>query len=119
MVRGFLQLTLSRIAQGTVDDEMRVRWLRGPVGRELVELAGPMEQAATHAGELGMRVVRVRTGVVLAADGGALAKMLPPFRLGVGGPVAGGRQYISWIHTEDRADRRIERAVLREGAMSG
>ncbi len=46
MVRGFLQLTLSRIAQGTVDDEMRVRWLRGPVGRELAELAGPMEQAA-------------------------------------------------------------------------
>jgi DNA-binding NarL/FixJ family response regulator len=42
-VRGFLQLTLSRIAQGVVDDDIRVRWLRGPVGRELVELAGPIE----------------------------------------------------------------------------
>ena len=48
-----------------------------------------------------MRVVQVRTGVVLDRDGGALAKMLPPFRLGVGGPVAGGRQYISWIHRDD------------------
>ena len=48
-----------------------------------------------------MRVVTVRTGVVLDRSGGALAKMLPPFRLGVGGPVAGGRQYISWIHVDD------------------
>jgi len=45
--------------------------------------------------------VLVRTGVVLAKDGGALEKMLPPFRLGVGGPVAGGRQYVSWIHLDD------------------
>jgi DNA-binding NarL/FixJ family response regulator len=47
MVRGFLQLTLSRIAQGVVDDDIRVRWLRGPVGRELVELAGPIEAPAS------------------------------------------------------------------------
>ena len=48
-----------------------------------------------------MRVARVRTGVVLDKDGGALAKMLPFFRLGVGGPVAGGRQYMPWIHVDD------------------
>ncbi len=59
------------------------------------------EAAAAAARELGVRVAQVRTGVVLDRAGGALAKMLPAFRLGVGGPVAGGRQYISWIHAED------------------
>jgi uncharacterized protein len=47
------------------------------------------------------RVVTVRTGIVLTKDGGALAKMLMPFRLGVGGPVAGGRQYMPWVHLDD------------------
>lgn len=47
------------------------------------------------------RTIVTRTGVVLAPAGGALAKMLPFFRLGVGGPVAGGRQYVSWIHLDD------------------
>jgi uncharacterized protein (TIGR01777 family) len=47
------------------------------------------------------RVVVARTGVVLSASGGALAKMLPFFRAGVGGPVAGGRQYVPWIHIDD------------------
>jgi uncharacterized protein (TIGR01777 family) len=59
------------------------------------------EAAARRAEELGLRVVRLRTGVVLDPAGGALGKMLPPFKLGVGGPVAGGAQYVSWIHTED------------------
>jgi uncharacterized protein len=59
------------------------------------------EAAARRAEELGMRVVRLRTGVVLDPAGGALGKMLPPFKLGVGGPVAGGGQYVSWIHTDD------------------
>src|SRR4051794_20782597 len=47
------------------------------------------------------RVVRVRTGVVLDKTGGALAKMLLPFKLGAGGPVAGGKQYMPWIHIDD------------------
>jgi uncharacterized protein (TIGR01777 family) len=54
-----------------------------------------------QAAEQFMRVVRTRTGVVLSPSGGALGKMLPFFRLGVGGPVAGGRQYVPWIHLED------------------
>jgi uncharacterized protein len=58
------------------------------------------EREAEAAAEI-MRVVRTRTGVVLAADGGALAKMLPFFKLGVGGPVAGGDQYVPWIHLDD------------------
>jgi uncharacterized protein (TIGR01777 family) len=59
------------------------------------------EREATEAAELGMRVVTVRTGVVLDKDGGALQKMLPPFRAGAGGPVAGGEQYLPWIHAGD------------------
>jgi uncharacterized protein (TIGR01777 family) len=59
------------------------------------------EREAERAAELGLRVVRVRTGVVLDRQGGALQKMLLPFKLGVGGPVAGGRQPTPWIHVED------------------
>jgi len=59
------------------------------------------EAAAREAEALGTRVALVRTGVVLDRAGGALARMLPPFRLGVGGPVAGGRQYLPWIHLDD------------------
>lgn len=58
-------------------------------------------EADRAATELGLRVAKIRTGIVLDAGGGALKKMLPPFRLGVGGPVAGGDQYLPWIHVED------------------
>ena len=63
--------------------------------------ASPGSARPQAAEALGMRVVRMRTGIVLDKDGGALAKMLPPFKLGVGGPVAGGRQYMPWIHLDD------------------
>jgi hypothetical protein len=73
-----------------------------PAGNDfLAEVCVAWEQAAERAAALGMRVVRIRTGVVLDGDGGALEKMLPPFKLGVGGPIAGGRQYLPWIHAED------------------
>jgi uncharacterized protein (TIGR01777 family) len=51
----------------------------------------------------GTRVVKVRTGIVLDAEGGALAKMLPPFKAGLGGPIGGGKQYMPWIHRDDLA----------------
>jgi uncharacterized protein (TIGR01777 family) len=57
--------------------------------------------AAAPEAKVPMRVAVTRTGVVLSRTGGALAKMLPPFRLGIGGPVAGGRQYVPWIHLGD------------------
>jgi uncharacterized protein len=72
-----------------------------PGGDFLARVCVEWEQQASAARELGVRVVQVRTGVVLDRGGGALAKMLPPFRLGVGGPVAGGYQYVSWIHAHD------------------
>lgn len=55
----------------------------------------------TDAAKLGMRVVKVRTGIVLDAGGGALAKMLTPFKAGVGGPIGSGKQYMPWIHLDD------------------
>jgi uncharacterized protein len=67
----------------------------------LAEVCVAWERAAEAAGELGVRVAIVRTGIVLDPSGGALAKMLPPFRAGVGGPVAGGNQWMPWIHVDD------------------
>lgn len=73
-----------------------------PAGEDfLAQVCRAWEAEACKAEELGVRVVLVRTGVVLDRSGGALAKMLLPFRLGVGGPLAGGRQFISWIHVDD------------------
>ncbi len=59
------------------------------------------EDAARKAEALGVRVARLRTGLVLGGDGGALAKMLPPFRAFAGGPIGTGRQWMSWIHRDD------------------
>lgn len=67
----------------------------------LAEVCVAWERAAQAAAELGVRVAVVRTGIVLDPDGGALAKMLPPFKAGVGGPVAGGKQWMPWIHVDD------------------
>jgi uncharacterized protein len=67
----------------------------------LAEVCVTWEREAAAAEELGLRVVRLRSAVALDKHGGALAKMLPFFRLGIGGPVAGGRQYLPWIHVDD------------------
>lgn len=67
----------------------------------LATLCVHWEAEAHAAAALGCRVVIVRTGIVLGRDGGALKKLLPPFRLFVGGPIASGRQQMSWIHRDD------------------
>jgi uncharacterized protein (TIGR01777 family) len=59
------------------------------------------EAAAREAERAGLRVVVVRSGLVLDRRGGLLKQLLLPFRLGIGGPIAGGRQYMSWIHIDD------------------
>jgi uncharacterized protein len=69
----------------------------------LSETVQAWETEARKAEELGVRVVTARTGVVLSKEGGALAKMLTPFKLGVGGPVAGGSQPFPWVHVSDAA----------------
>lgn len=87
----------------------------GPRGGEPVDesepagddfLAGTVrewEREALRAQDLGLRVAMARSAVVLAPSSGALARMLPFFKLGVGGPVAGGRQYLPWVHLDDEA----------------
>ena len=67
----------------------------------LGQVTADWEAEAVKARELGMRVALTRTGVVLSESGGALEKMMPFFKLGIGGPVAGGRQYVPWVHLDD------------------
>ena len=85
----------------------------GETGRELVnegvepgkgflsDLCVEWEKATMPAVKAGVRVIQLRNGVVLSAKGGALAKMLTPFKLGLGGRLGSGRQYFSWIMIED------------------
>ena len=79
---------------------------------ELTEVSGPgtgflaettvaWEEAARRAAPEGVRLVLPRIGIVLGEEGGALSKMLLPFRLGVGGPLGSGKQWMSWIHRDD------------------
>jgi uncharacterized protein (TIGR01777 family) len=67
----------------------------------LAEVCQAWEAEALRAEPLGVRVVLLRTGVVLARDGGALAKMVPPFKAFVGGPIGSGKQWVPWIHLAD------------------
>ncbi len=73
-----------------------------PPGRGFgAELCVAWEEAALEAERLGVRVCLLRTGPVLGAGGGMLARMLPAFRLGLGGPLGSGRQWLAWIHLQD------------------
>jgi uncharacterized protein (TIGR01777 family) len=73
-----------------------------PHGQDfLAEVCREWERAAFEAEALGVRVVAVRTGIVLGPGGGALAQMMPFFRMGAGGPIGSGRQFMSWIHRDD------------------
>jgi uncharacterized protein (TIGR01777 family) len=95
---------------GTLVSQSAVGWY-GPRGSERIdeEQPGGSDFLATVVREWeaeaqkakGMRVVLTRTGVVLSPRGGALEKMLPFFKLGIGGPVAGGKQYVPWVHLDD------------------
>lgn len=88
-----------------------------PAGPDFLgRLCAEWEEAAQRAEGL-CRVVRLRIGVVLGPDGGALAKMLPPFRFFVGGPLGSGRQQFSWIHRDDLIG--LIEHVIQTRALSG
>jgi uncharacterized protein (TIGR01777 family) len=73
-----------------------------PAGTDfLADVARSWEAAAAPAAEAGIRTVRLRTGIVLSTKGGALGKVLPMFRAGVGGRLGSGKQYLSWIARPD------------------
>ncbi len=74
---------------------------RKPANDFLAKLCVDWEAEALRAEEHGVRVAIPRTGIVLGAEGGALASMLPPFRAGLGGPIGHGKQFMAWIHLSD------------------
>jgi len=72
-----------------------------PANDFLASVTRGWEEEAERAAASGVRVARLRIGIVMGREGGALAQMLPPFRLGAGGPLGSGRQWMSWIHVDD------------------
>lgn len=84
----------------------------------LAEVCVAWEREASRAGELGMRVARIRTGIVLGPDGGALARLLPIFKAGLGGIIGNGRQWSSWIHIDDVVGIYLLALDRAEGALN-
>ncbi|MCL7422833.1 MAG: TIGR01777 family oxidoreductase [Methylobacter sp.] len=80
-------------------------------------LCADWEQAAQKAEQFGVRVCLIRTGLVIAAGGGLLKRLLLPFRLGLGGRLGSGRQWMSWIHREDWIA--IAQAMITDTSMQG
>jgi uncharacterized protein len=83
----------------------------------LANVCREWEAATEPAAQKGIRVVRLRTGIVLSPKGGALAKMLTPFRAGLGGPLGSGTQYMSWIALEDLCRMFVH--AIRTESMTG
>ena len=83
----------------------------------LADLCVEWERAADEARALGTRLVKLRTGMVLGGRGGALDRMLPPFRMGLGGRLGSGRQWMPWIHLDDHLD--LVEFALAEAGVSG
>jgi uncharacterized protein (TIGR01777 family) len=88
-----------------------------PAGTDFLSRVAVDWEAEAMRASARTRVVCVRTGLVLARDGGALPKMLPPFRAGAGGPVGSGRQYWPWIHRQDWID--LVRFAVRQPSVTG
>jgi uncharacterized protein len=83
----------------------------------LADVCVGWEKEASAARELGIRVVPIRIGIVLGEKGGALAKMLTPFSLGMGSPLGSGNQYMPWVHIDDLVELMLFAA--RESSVTG
>jgi len=104
---------------GDRDDEILVEGSRPGTGF-LAEVCAAWERATLPASEAGIRVVRVRTGLVLGSAGGLLAKLAPLFRMGLGGRIGSGAQWMSWISLEDEVGALLHAAATDglEGALN-
>lgn len=85
---------------GDRDDELLTEE-SAPGNDFLSEVCKEWEAATSHATTMGIRVVNTRFGIILDKEGGALKKMLPPFRMGIGGRIGSGKQWMSWIALDD------------------
>lgn len=101
---------------GDRDEEMLTEQST-PADDLLARLCRDWERAALAAEPAGTRVVLLRTGIVLGREGGALARLLLPFKFGVGGPIGSGRQYMPWIHLHDHVEMMV--AALTDDRFSG
>jgi uncharacterized protein (TIGR01777 family) len=86
---------------GTVTSDKIFDETDPPSGDFLSETCRQWEESADRFEELGIRTVKVRTGIVLTRKGGALSKMIIPVKMGIGSPTGKGSQYVPWIHIED------------------
>ncbi len=102
---------------GTISTDKIFSETDAPANDFLGETCRQWEQSADRFEELGIRVVKIRTGVVLAKHGGALAKMITPIKLGIGSAIGNGRQYLPWIHIEDLCDIYIK--AIEDTQMNG
>ena len=94
-------ITASAIGYYGTSPDKRFVERDGPGADFLARLCAEWEAARQTAIDAGVRTATVRSGLVLGVDGGALPKMLLPFKLGLGGPLGHGRQWVSWIHQQD------------------
>jgi len=101
---------------GSRGDEILIE--SSPAAQDFLgRVAVAWEEAAQAAEPMGVRVARIRIGVVLGKGGGALSKMLLPFRLGVGGRLGSGKQWMSWIHIDDLIE--LMAFLIKESTVRG
>lgn len=102
---------------GTISTDKIFSETDPPSNDFLGETCRQWEQSVDRFEELRIRAVKIRTGVVLAKHGGALAKMITPIKLGIGSAIGNGRQYLPWIHIEDLCDIYIK--AIEDTQMNG
>jgi uncharacterized protein (TIGR01777 family) len=117
--RGSIYISASAVGYyGTSETETFVE--ESPPGNDfLARVCTAWEREARRAADQGMRVALIRTGIVLGKGGGALEKMLPPFRAGLGGRIGSGRQWYSWIHLDDLIGIYLMALDGADGALNG